>query len=163
MISIDKVTINIGVGEAGDKLDKAYTLLERLTGQKPVKTAAKTRNPTFKIRKGLTIGVKVTLRKNKANDFLKRSLEAVGKKLSRNSFDTVGNFSFGVKEYIDIPGAVYDSAIGMYGMDVCVTLYKTGYSIKDRKRAKAVIPVGNRIKPEEAAEYISKKFGVVVE
>jgi large subunit ribosomal protein L5 len=76
MISIEKVTVNIGVGEAGDKLDKAYSLLEKLTSQKPIKTLAKTRNPTFKIRKGLTIGVKTTLRKKKAVEFLKRSFEA---------------------------------------------------------------------------------------
>lgn len=163
MISIEKVTVNIGVGEAGDKLDKAYALLEKLTGQKPVKTLAKTRNPTFKIRKGLSIGVKTTLRKKRAVEFLKRSLEAVEKKLNRKCFDKEGNFSFGVREYIDIPGADYDSSIGMCGMDVCVTLYKTGYRVKNRKRVCAKVPHGNRINPGEAVEYIAKNFGVVVE
>jgi large subunit ribosomal protein L5 len=163
MISIEKVTVNVGVGEAGDKLDKAYALLEKLTGQKPIKTHAKTRNPTFKIRKGLPIGVKTTLRKKTAAEFLKRSLEAVEKRLNKKCFDQEGNFSFGVREYIDIPGAVYDSSIGMYGMDVCVTLYKTGYRVKNRKRTQAKIPQGNRITPKEAIEYITKKFSVVVE
>jgi hypothetical protein len=51
----------------------------------------------------------------------------------------------------------------MSGMGVCVTLYKTGYRVKNRKRAKAKVPSGNRIKPEEAIEYVSKNFGVVVE
>jgi len=70
---IEKVTLNIGVGESGERLDKAYILLERITGQKPVKTKAKVRIPQWDIRPGKPIGVKVTLRQDRMYNFLDKA------------------------------------------------------------------------------------------
>ena len=100
---IEKVTINIGVGESGEKLEKAAALLEKLTGRKPVKTKTMKRIPAFGIRPKMFIGVKVTLRGREAEEFLKKAFEAVGNRIKASSFDPLGNFSFGIKEYIDIP------------------------------------------------------------
>jgi len=157
---IEKVTLNIGVGEQSEKLDNAEELLKRLTGKKPIRTKAKKRIPTFGIRKGLQIGVKVTLRKKEGEELLKRLLAAKKFKLSKKCFDKNGNFSFGVAEYIDVPGIKYDPKIGMYGFDVCVTLAKKGYRVKHRKLRKAKIGKRQKVSKEEAMEYIKKTFNV---
>src|SRR3989339_680707 len=130
---VDKVTVNIGVGSPGERLEYASELLSRLTGRKPVETTAKKRNPVFKLRKGLPIGVKVTLRGKNAIDFVTKGLAANKNHLSSKAFDKLGNFSFGVREYIDFPGAKYDPKIGMMGFDICVTIAKKGARVARRR------------------------------
>ena len=116
-IRIEKITLNIGCGEAGEKLDKAKKLLEVLTNKKVVITTTHDRT-SFGMAKGRPIGCKITLRGKDAEEFLKKALDAVDLKLSKNIFDKQGSFSFGVKEHIDIPGVRYDPQIGIFGMDV---------------------------------------------
>lgn len=160
---ISKVVLNIGVGESGEKLSKAEKLIERLTKQRPVKTYAKVTNPDFGIRRGLPIGVKVTLRKEKAEEFLTKALEAKYNKLRQSNFDDHGNLSFGIEEYIDIPGLKYDPDIGIFGLDVCVSIERPGYRIKRRKLKKGKPSKSHQLKKEEAIKFIKEKFGVVVE
>ncbi len=160
-VRIDKVTLNIGMGVSGEPLELAGRLLERITGQKPVKTLAKERNPTWKIRKGLPIGVKVTLRGAKAREVLMNAFKAVDNRISKKSFDRYGNFSFGVKEYIDYPGIKYDPEIGILGFDVCVTLVRPGIRVQRRKRAKSKIGKNHRVSRDEAIEFV-KNLGVEV-
>ncbi|MEW6328938.1 MAG: 50S ribosomal protein L5 [Candidatus Micrarchaeota archaeon] len=162
-VRIDKVTLNIGVGEGGQKLENAKILLERLSGRKAVPTAARVRNPVFKIRKGEPIGAKVTLRRGAALEFLKKSLDAVDSKLPARVFDNSGNFAFGIREYIDFPGAKYDPKIGILGFDVCVTLAKPGKRVEARRRARARIPRAHRVRKEEAMEFLRKNFNVTIE
>ncbi|EHP87739.1 50S ribosomal protein L5 [Methanotorris formicicus] len=162
---IEKVVVNFGVGEAGDRLTKGAKVMEEITGQRPIRTLAKQTNPAFGIRKKLPIGLKVTLRGKKAEEFLKNAFiafKAEGKKLYESSFDEYGNFSFGIHEHIDFPGQKYDPMIGIYGMDVCVTLERPGYRIKRRKIKRAHIPKRHRVTREEAIEFIEKHFGVEV-
>ncbi len=161
-IRIEKVTVNIGVGEGGERLRKAEKVLEMLTGQKPVQTIAKVTNRDFGIRKGLPIGCKVTLRKQKAIEFLKKALWVRDFKLPAWSFDEEGNFSFGIAEHTDFEGIKYDPEIGIFGMDVCVTLERKGYRIKRRKIAKTKVPKKHRITREEAMEFVKKEFNVEV-
>ncbi len=153
MIYIDKVVLNIGVGEPGEKLEKAYKLLEKITGHKPVKTKAKRRIPAFHIRPGLEIGVKVTLRHKEAEEMLGKLLKAVDNELKQSQFSG-DTFSFGIKEYIYIPGLKYDPSIGIMGMDVCVHFKRHGYSKK--------MPNRHRVKPEEVMAYIKEKYGVKI-
>ena len=162
-INIDKVVVNIGVGQAGDPLENAQGLLENITGKKAIQTKSKTRNPTWGIRKGLPIGVKVTLRGKDAEEFLAKAFEAVNKKLKSSSFDGRGNFSFGVKEYIDFPGVKYDPNIGMYGFDISVSLRRPGYRVSKRKIGKAKVGKSHIITDAEAIEFVKNKFGVEVE
>jgi len=159
---VAKVTINIGVGEAGEKLEKAMKVLERLTGRKPIKTISKTTNKDFGIRKGLPIGCKVTLRKKEAEDFLKKVFALRDNKIPSYSFDDEGNFSIGIPDYTLFPDQKYDPDIGIFGMDICVTLERPGYRIKHRKIARRKIPKRHRITRKEAMEFISKKFNVEV-
>jgi large subunit ribosomal protein L5 len=159
-IRIEKVTINIGCGEAGDKLDKAINLLGQLTKKKIVTTKTHGRT-TFGSAKGRPIGCKVTLRGKDAHEFLLKALEAAENKLSKKVFDATGNFSFGIKEHIDIPGMEYDPDIGIWGMDVCVTLERPGYRVK-RRRLSNKVGKKHRIKPEEALEWVSKNYKVEI-
>lgn len=162
MIKIEKVTLNIGVGQPGDKLTAAKLLLEKLSGQKPIETKAKGRIPTWNLRPGLAIGTKVTLRGKRAMDVLNKCLDSVERKIKERSFDTSGNFAFGVREYIDIPGVKYDPKIGMFGLDVIVTLEKPGFSVRKRKIAPRKIPTRHKITKAESIDYASKNLKVEI-
>lgn len=162
-ISLEKVTLNIGVGAGGEPLENARALLEKIGGQKPVTTTARARNPSFKIRKGDAIGVKVTLRGAKAGEVLKKALEANDFRLSEKSFDGFENAAFGVKEYIDFPGMRYDPKIGMLGFDVCVTLSKPGARVARRRIGSRKVPAKNRVRREEAIAFLKENYGALIE
>nr|AMR06938.1 ribosomal protein L5 [uncultured archaeon] len=157
---IEKVVVNIGAGESGEKLIKAEKLLERLIERKPIRTISKHKIPSWGLKKGDPIGCKVTLRGKEAEEFLKRGFSAKDNQLKESNFDEYGNFSFGVHEYIDIPGIKYDPDIGIFGMDIAVTMERPGYRIKRRKLKKKKIPTRNLLSREESIEFIKKKFGI---
>ncbi len=160
-ILIDKVVINIGVGESGERHKKAMQLLEQLTGQKPVATYAEKTIKNFDIRRGEAIGVKVTLRGERALKFLKDALTVKEFRLRRRQVGS-GEFSFGIAEHIDLPGVSYDPDMGIFGMDVCVSLKRRGYRVARRKIARAKIGKKHRITREETVEWLNS-LGVVVE
>ena len=124
---LDKIVINMGVGEAKDNakiLDAAVKDLETITGQKAVLTRAKKSVANFKIREGLAIGCKVTLRGEKMYEFLdrlvNRSLPRVRdfRGVNPNSFDGRGNYALGIKEQIIFPEIEYDKVDKVRGMDI---------------------------------------------
>jgi len=159
-IRIEKVVVNIGCGEAGEKLDKAKKVLESLiTGHTIVTTHTHGRT-TFGMAKGRPIGMKVTLRGKDAADFLKRALESVDGKVAETNFDKQGNVSFGVKEHISMPGVRYDPEIGVWGMDVCIRLERRGYRVMKKRNASSVSK-SHRITPEEAKDFMVKNFGII--
>jgi large subunit ribosomal protein L5 len=160
-ILIDKVTINIGVGKPGEPLEKAEKLLKKMfPNRKPVRTKAKKRVQAWGIRPGLEIGVKLTLRGKEAENALRWLLKAVNNTLKESQFDEFGNFSFGIKEYVWIPGLKYDPEIGIYGMDVIVTVKRPGYRVMRRRIKRAKIPKRHRTTKEEVIEYLKNNFGV---
>jgi len=161
-IMIDKVVINVGVGEAGEKLKKAQKIIETITGVKAVKTKAKVRQPKWGIRPGLEIGVKVTLRGDKALEFLKRALEAKDFTIKESQFDDSGNFAFGIAEHIELPGVKYEPELGIIGFDVIVALKRPGYRVKVRKYRKTRVGKEHRITKQEAIEFVKEKLGVKV-
>lgn len=158
-----KVTVNIGVGESGERLQKAVRVLEMLTGQKPSVRRAKRTIRDFGIRKGEPIAVVVTLRRGRAVEFLRKALQAVGNKLRASQFDEFGNVAFGIKEHILIPGVRYDPEIGVFGMDVVVTVERPGYRVARRRRARSRIPRRHRVTKEESMVLLHEMFGVVIE
>ena len=162
-VKLDKVTANMGVGASGQALENAFKLLETLTGSTPVKTKARRREPAFKLRKGDEVGVKVTLRGEKARQFLSKALKARENLVPARGIDGAGNVAFGVKEYIDFPGAKYDPNIGMIGFDVCVTLSKAGRRISRRRIAPRRMPAKQWVNRGEAREFMEKEFGAVFE
>ena len=157
-IRIEKITLNIGAGEAGDKLSKALKLLENVAGIKPVQTITMKRIPSWGLRPKLPIGAKVTLRGERAYEVLKRLFTAKDNQISVRKFDNHGNLSFGIHEYLDIPGVEYDPSIGVIGLEVAITLERPGYRIKKRKLNNTKIGSRHLIKKEEAKEFIRNKF-----
>jgi large subunit ribosomal protein L5 len=159
---IEKVVVNLSVGKSGEPLEKATTVLKEITGRTPCKRKAKTSIRDFGIRKGESIAAIVTLRKQEAIDFLKKVLPVVENKISRKSFDNQGNVSFGLKEHIEIPGVKYDPDIGIFGMDVCVTVTRPGYRVKNRKIRKTKLGSKHVLKPEESIAFVKDTLGVEV-
>lgn len=160
-IHVEKVTVNIGAGEVGQAVEKATTLLEKMTGNQPVKTDSGIEAQGFGLRSGLKIGAKVTLRGEDAEEFLEYVFEANDKQIKAKSFDTQGNFSLGVSEYIDMPNMKYDPDLGMIGFDVAVTLERPGYHVQKRKNPEQLSD-DHRISPEEAQGFVQERFGVEV-
>lgn len=159
---IEKITVNIGVGEAGEKLKKAETVLQSLTGQKPVQTLSKTTNKDWGLRKRMSIGCKVTLRKNNASKFLIEALKTKENKIADYSFDEQGNFSFGIPDYTLFEGQKYDPNIGIFGMDISITMEKPGYRIKKRRIDRRKIPKRHKVTKEESIEFIKETYNVEV-
>ncbi len=138
---LEKIVINMGVGEAaGDqkKLDAALSELTLIAGQKPVKTLAKKAIAGFKIREGLPIGCKVTLRKSRMFEFLDRLVTIALPRVrdfrgipAGRGFDGRGNFAMGLKEQIIFPEIDYDKVTDIRGMDIVfVTTAKTDAEAK---------------------------------
>jgi large subunit ribosomal protein L5 len=160
-IAISKVVINIGVGRSGEPVEKAKRALNVLTGQRPKVCGAKNTVRDFGIHKGEPIGAMVTLRRDKAVEFIKRVIAAKGNIIKASSFDDFGNLSIGIHEHIDIPGTRYDPEIGIFGMDVCMALSRPGYRIS-RRRNKTSIGKNHRIKREDAIGFLKQSFGVEI-
>lgn len=161
-ISVEKVTLNIGAGNDQTKLEKGIKLMGDITGYKPVKTFTKKRIQEWGLRPGLPIGCKLTLRKERALDLLKRLLEAKDNVLYVNNVDNEGNISFGINEYINIPGVKYNPDIGIMGLQVCITLKRNGFRIKHRAIKRCVIPKKHRIKKEEAIDFLKNEFNLKI-
>ena len=159
---IDKVVVNLNVGKSGEPLEKANTVLKEITGQTPVKRKAKKTIRDFGIREGESIAVVVTLRKQKAVDFLKKILPVVDNKVSKKSFDVSGNFAFGLKEHIEIPGVKYDPEIGIFGMDVCVAVNRPGQRIRIRRKQKKSVGPKHLLTPEESIVFVKQTLGVQI-
>jgi large subunit ribosomal protein L5 len=161
-IKIDKVVINIGVGEAGEKLIKAERVLELLTSRKPVRTLSTTTNKDLGIRLAMPIGCKVTLRGDPATKFLKEAFWVRDNKIAEYSFDPEGNFSFGIGDYTDFEGKKYDPGIGIFGLDISVTLTRSGIRVKRRRKAPGRIPKHHRLTQKEARDFVKSKLAVEV-
>jgi large subunit ribosomal protein L5 len=161
-IRIEKVTVNMGVGETGEALKKAGDILKKITAGSPVQTKCKVKIPAWGIREGLPIGVKVTLRKKSADTFLKLALQAKENTLTQRNFDKNGNFGFGIKEYIDLPGTKYDPKLGIRGFDVLTTLERPGYRVKRRRLRPAHVGAKHRITKEEAMRFMNEKYGTKI-
>jgi len=159
---IDKVVVHVGVGESGQRLVNAETILKQITHQSPVRSIAKKTLPTFGIKKNEPIGTKLTLRGKAAKDFLSLALKATGNSLKNSQFDEQGNFSFGIEEHTDFPGMRYDPAIGIFGMDVSVAMKRAGYRIARRRIAQKKVPLRQKLSKAETMEFVQKKFGVEI-
>lgn len=141
---IEKVVVNIGLGEARDNpkaLEAALGDLAKITGQKPIVTKAKKSVANFKIRQGMSIGVKVTLRRERMYDFIDKLFNIALPRvrdfqgINPNSFDGRGNYSLGVKEQIIFPEIEYDKIDKVRGMDICfVTTAKTDEEARELLR-----------------------------
>jgi large subunit ribosomal protein L5 len=159
---IEKVTVNIGVGEAGERLKKAENLLQNLTGHKPVETLSKITSKDWALRKRMPIGCKVTLRGKDAHEFLKEALTTRENKMADYSFDDEGNLSFGIPDHTLFKTQKYDPKVGIFGMDICITMKKPGYRVKHRRMQKRKIPQRHKVKKDETIKFFSETYKVEV-
>ena len=141
---LEKVVLNMGVGEAKDNakvLESAMGDMEKITGQKPIITKAKNSIANFKIREGMPIGCKVTLRGEKMYEFVDRLINLALPRVrdfrgvNPNAFDGRGNYSLGIKEQLIFPEIEYDKVDKVRGMDVIfVTTAKTDEEARELLR-----------------------------
>ena len=159
---IEKVTINIGVGEAGERLKKAESVLKSITGRQPIETLSKTTNKDWGLRKRMPIGCKVTLRRGEADEFLKEALLTRENKIADYAFDEQGNISFGIPDHTLFKSQKYDPNIGIFGMDVSITMKKPGYRVKHRRIRRRHIPHKHLVKKEETMKFFTNNYNVEV-
>lgn len=153
-IKIEKIVLS--VGGIGENLEKGFKLLKFLTGRTPAKMKSKKRIPTLGVRPGLEIGAVVTIREN-MNEFLKRLLNTFDNVLRKKQISE-NNFSFGIKEYIEIPGAEYQRDIGIMGLDVTVVFKRAGRRVKLKKIKRGKISKKQIITKEEIIKFMEENF-----
>jgi large subunit ribosomal protein L5 len=126
---LDKIVLNMGVGEAvadSKKIKSAHDDLMKIAGQKPVITKARNSIAGFKVREGMPLGVKVTLRRDRMYDFLDRLITIALPRVrdfrgvKGNAFDGRGNYAMGLREHIVFPEIEYDKVDQMWGMDIII-------------------------------------------
>ena len=153
-IKIEKVVLSIG--GTGENLEKGFRLLKMLTGKNPAKMKSRKRIPSLGVRPNLEVGSVVTLRKN-TDETIRRMLATKDNTLRKSQISD-NSFSFGVKEYIEIPGVEYQRDIGIRGFDVTLTFKRAGKRVKIKKVKRGKVPKRNEIGKEEIIKFMEDKF-----
>jgi len=153
-IAIEKIVLSIG--GTGESLEKGVKLLEILSGRKPQRVKSRKRIPSLNVRPGLEVGTRVTIRKN-PEKILRNMLSAIDNTLRKKQISK-NNFSFGVKEYLEIPGIEYQRDIRIMGFDVTVVFKRKGRRVKLKKIKTGKIPQRQSITPEEIIKFMEDNF-----
>jgi len=156
---LEKLVLNCGGVE--DKLVRSVKLLQLLTGKKIREVASVKRIPTFGVRPGLKTGCMVTMRGPEAEKLLKRLFGAVGNKIRKKKI-AHNHFSFGIKEYLEIPDMEYQRDIGLIGLDVTAVFKRAGKRVKERKIKTGKYPKSQDVTPDDIASYLTK-MGITVD
>ena len=153
-IKLDKVILNIG--GVGEKLEKGEILLKAIAEKKPIKVRAVKRIPTWNVRPGLEVGVKVTIRGADALAMVKKLLPAIDNTLKEKQIQK-NCFSFGIHEYIEIPGVEYIREVGIMGFEVSVVFSRAGKAV-EKKKVKRGKSRRLSVSREEIENYLVSNF-----
>ncbi|EDQ92784.1 uncharacterized protein MONBRDRAFT_21009 [Monosiga brevicollis MX1] len=160
-LRLEKLCLNLCVGESGDKLTRAAKVLEQLTGQQPVFSKARYTVRTFGIRRNEKIAVSCTVRGQKALEILERGLKVKEYELYKENFSATGNFGFGIDEHIDL-GIKYDPGIGIFGMDFYVVMGRKGFRVARRKRKHSRVGAPHRIDKTDTMKWFQQQYDGVL-
>ncbi len=154
----------ISAGAVDKELEKAKKLIEIITQKKAqiTKAGPRARIPAFGVKPKMELGTSVTLRGQDAIEILRKLLGAVDNKLRVSQIDQ-NNFSFGIPEYINIPGMKYIREIGVRGFNVTVVFERAGVRVKKRKIKTGKLPKRQHVTREEIIEFMSSNFNTEVE
>jgi large subunit ribosomal protein L5 len=153
-VKVEKVVLS--VGGTAEQLEKGFKLLKLITGKTPAKMKSHKRIPAFGVRPNLEVGAVVTIR-DQPIEMLKRMLTAIENRLRTKQIST-NNFSFGIKEYIEIPGMEYQREIGIMGLDVTVVFKRAGRRVGQKKTKKGKVPERQKITREEIIKFMKDNF-----
>jgi len=154
-IKIEKIILSCS--GVKDELEKSFKLLEKISGKKPAKRKTKKRIPSFDIRPNMEVGCMVTLRGPESLKLLGRLLSAIENKLKLKQIAD-NHFSFGIAEYIEIPGEKYDRDIGMTGLKVTIVFTRKGKRISRKKIKRGSIPARQNVSKEEIIKFMGENF-----
>ncbi|MSS75234.1 50S ribosomal protein L5 [Candidatus Pacearchaeota archaeon] len=158
-ISVEKVVISAGA--TGDSLTKAHKLLEIISGKKAQIIKSSKRIPDFDVRPGLEVGTRVTIRNEDAVVLLKRLLSAIDNKLKKKSISD-NHFSFGIKEYIEIPGMEYQRDIGIRGLNATVTFARPGLRVQLKKIKGSKVAKVQYVTQDEIIQFMTEGFKTAI-
>ena len=160
---ITKVSVNIGVGEGGERLLNAENVLELVTGVKPQRTLGRIQNRDLKVRQGAPIGCKATMRRSDdIKKFLTDAFWVRENTIPSWNFDKSGNLSFGIPDYTDFPEQKYDPDIGIFGMDINVVLERPGHRVSRRRRRSAKVSQSHRTNADDARAWFVENYGIKI-
>ena len=156
-IKISKIVVSAGA--VGKELEKAVKLLEKISGMKAqvIKSGPKRRIPAFKVKPNMPLGTRVTLRGKKSLEILKNLLIGAGNKLYEEQV-VDNHFSFGVREYIEVPGLEYDREIGIRGFNVTVVFERAGVRVKKKKIKRGKFPKKQYVPKEKIIKFVEENF-----
>lgn len=156
-IRMEKVVLSCGA--TGPDLEKARKLLELLTSKKAqiTRSGPNTRIPNFNVKPDMELGTSVTLRGEDAVKILNQLLGAIDNKLRKKQIAKNG-FSFGIKEYIEIPGIEYKREIGIRGLNITASFIRAGVRVKRKKIKAGRMPERQYVKPAEIMEFMKHNF-----
>jgi len=149
----------LSAGATGTDLEKAAKLLELISGKKAqiIKSGPKRRIPAFNVKPNMPLGTSVTIRGKSANEILKKTLGGISNTLDDDQVAKNG-FSFGIKEYIEMPGMEYQREIGIRGFNVTVVFERAGARVKKKKIKRGKCPIRQQVQKEEIIKFMEENF-----